>query len=49
MIIIEETNIKQRYNLVDAEKELGDDDRYIKQLSLAELRNLMHSIINILQ
>jgi len=47
MIKIEKTSIIGRYNLVDT-KEV-DEDRYIRQLSTKEIKELAKSIINIIR
>ena len=45
---IENTSIKGRYNLVDESLPNHDDDRYVKQLSLEEVKFLGKSIIDII-
>lgn len=47
MIKIEKTGIIGRYNLVNTD--LKDDDRYIKQLSLQEVKALGKSIMDMLK
>ena len=49
MILIEKTCIVDRYNLINTEKEDGDDDKYIRQLSKQEVIDLGISIINIIK
>lgn len=49
MIKIEKTSIIGRYNLVDTNIIGADDDHYIRQLSIAEVRVLGKSIINLIQ
>ena len=46
MLKIERTSDIGRFNLVDDEKEPGDDDRYIRQMGLEELKHLWKSIID---
>ena len=48
MLQIEKTNIIGRYNLIDDTKDMNDDNRYLRQLSLGEVQILAKSIIDLM-
>lgn len=49
MIKVESCDIKERFNLVDDSIPNHDEDRYIRQLSLEEVKRLGISIIKLLK